>query len=145
MIMHTNHSVLWALLALTPQFQTTIADPYDITIYQEHFCDAGLSPATYYSFQGDDTDCHGFGLDDDNCRFYWDGGLQNDDCKNNGQPIYGTSISIRDEGGGRGCQFWVDQYCSAGKYPEALGEVDQYNGCYDFQTEGRIGSFKCNV
>lgn len=144
-IMHASQSLLLVLAALTPHLLTTTADPYDITIYQEHFCDASLSPATYYSFQGDDNECHGLGLDDDNCRFYWDSGFQNDDCKNNGQPIYGTSIAIRDEGGGRGCQFWADQYCSTEKYPRDLGEADQFEGCFDFSTDGRIGSFKCNV
>ncbi|KAH3903849.1 hypothetical protein HBI56_241240 [Parastagonospora nodorum] len=143
--MHASKSILWAFAVLTLQLPTTTADPYDLTIYQSHFCDAGLSPESYYSFEGDDVECHGFGLPDDNCRFYYDGGFENDDCQNNGQPAYGTSIAFRDEGGGRGCQFWADQYCSVDRYPEALGEVDQFNGCFDFQTEGRIGSFKCNV
>jgi hypothetical protein len=142
--MRASQSFLWALTSVLSLFSTIRAGHYDFAIYQSHFCDAALAPKTYYTYSGDDSNCHGLGLDESSCRFFWNGGADHDDCKNNGQPAGGTSVSFLDDSGGLGCEFFTDQQCSSENLG-AIGEVDQYDGCYDFQIDGRVGSFRCNI
>lgn len=108
--MRFTTSLLSTLLALTALLPTTTADSYSFAIYQEHFCDTGMAPETYYYWEGDDTDCHELELANSNCRYYWNGGFNNGDCTGNGQPTTASSI-FQDDGGGAGCNFWADQHC----------------------------------
>jgi hypothetical protein len=142
--MRASQNLLFTIAATLPLFPTTTAGHYDFTIYLSHFCDPALAPQTYYSYSGDDSNCHGLGLDESGCRFFWDGGASFDDCKNNGQPTSGTSISFRDDSGGLGCELFFDQHCSSGSLGQIV-EVEQYDGCYDFQVDGSVDSFRCNL